>query len=46
MGLTHDQKLKDEMMRQKREYRRINQAAHTALMPSAPRLRARARPTG
>ena len=31
MGLTHDQKLKDEMMRQKREYRRINQAAHTAL---------------
>ena len=31
MGLTHDQKLKDEMLRQKREYRRINQAAHTAL---------------
>ena len=31
MGLTHDQRLKDEMMRQKREYRRINQAAHTAL---------------
>ena len=31
MGLTHDQKLKDEMMRQKREYRRFNQAAHTAL---------------
>lgn len=31
MGLTHDQRLKDEMMRQKREYRRINQAAHAAL---------------
>ena len=31
MSLTHDQKLKDEMLRQKREYRRINQAAHTAL---------------
>ena len=31
MGLTHDQRLKDEMIRQKREYRRINQAAHTAL---------------
>ena len=31
IGLTHDQRLKDEMMRQKREYRRINQAAHTAL---------------
>ena len=31
MGLTHDQKLKDEMLRQKREYRRFNQAAHTAL---------------
>ena len=31
MGLTHDQRLKDERMRQKREYRRINQAAHTAL---------------
>ena len=31
MGLTHDQKLKDEMLRQKREYRRLNQAAHTAL---------------
>ncbi len=30
MGLTHDQKLKDEMMRQKREYRRFNQAAHGA----------------
>ena len=31
MGLTHDQRLKDEMMRQKREYRRLNQQAHTAL---------------
>ena len=31
MGLTRDQPLKDEMLRQKREYRRINQAAHTAL---------------
>ena len=31
MGLTQDQRLKDEMMRQKRAYRRINQAAHTAL---------------
>lgn len=31
MGLTHDQKLKDEMLRQKREYRRLNQQAHTAL---------------
>ena len=31
MSLTHDQKLKDELLRQKREYRRINQAAHTAL---------------
>ena len=31
MSLTHDQKLRDEMLRQKREYRRINQAAHTAL---------------
>lgn len=31
MGLTHDQKLRDEMLRQKREYRRLNQAAHTAL---------------
>ena len=30
MGLTREQ-LKDEMLRQKREYRRINQAAHTAL---------------
>ena len=35
MGLTHDQKLKDEMMRQKREYRRFNQAAHTAHGQSA-----------
>ena len=25
MGLTRDQQLKDEMLRQKREYRRINQ---------------------
>ena len=24
MGLTYDQKLKDEMMRQKNEYRRLN----------------------
>lgn len=31
MGLTHDQNLKDEMLRQKKEYRRLNQAAHTAL---------------
>ena len=31
MGLTHDQRLKDEMLRQKREYRRLNQQAHTAL---------------
>ena len=31
MGLTRDQPLKDEMLRQKREYRRINQVAHTAL---------------
>ena len=31
MGLTHDQRLKDEMMRQKNEYRRLNQQAHTAL---------------
>ena len=31
IGLTRDQPLKDEMLRQKREYRRINQAAHTAL---------------
>ena len=35
MSLTHDQKLKDEMLRQKREYRRINQAAHTALDAAA-----------
>ena len=31
MTLTRDQQLKDEMLRQKREYRRLNQAAHTAL---------------
>ena len=31
MGLTYAQKLKDEMMRQKNEYRRLNQQAHTAL---------------
>lgn len=31
LGLTHDQKLKDEMLRQKKEYRRLNQDAHTAL---------------
>jgi len=31
MGLTHDQRLKTEMLRQRREYRRFNQAAHTAL---------------
>ena len=31
MGLTHDQKLKDEMLRQRKEYRRINQQAHNAL---------------
>ena len=30
MGLTHDQRRKDEMMRLKREYRRITQADHTA----------------
>ncbi len=41
MGLTHDQKLKDEMMRQKREYRRFNQAARR-WMPSGPRPTARA----
>jgi hypothetical protein len=29
--MTHDQKLRDEMMRQKNEFRRINQEAHTAL---------------
>ena len=44
MGLTHDQRLKDEMMRQKREYRRINQAATPHWMPSGPRPRARALP--
>ena len=31
IGLTHDQRLKSEMQRQKNEYRRLNQAAHTAL---------------
>lgn len=31
MGLTHDQALKDEMMRQRNAYRRLNQKAHTAL---------------
>lgn len=31
MELTHDQRLKDEMMRQRNDYRRINQQAHTAL---------------
>ena len=31
LGLTHDQRLKNEMMRQKNEYRRLNQQAHTAL---------------
>lgn len=31
IGLTHDQALKDEMMRQRNEYRRLNQKAHTAL---------------
>ena len=31
MGLAHDQRLKDEMMRQRNEYRRLNQRAHTAL---------------
>ena len=31
MTLTRDQQLKNEMLRQKREYRRLNQAAHTAL---------------
>ena len=31
MGLTRDQRLKNEMMRQKNEYRRLNQQAHTAL---------------
>ena len=31
IGLTHDQKLKDEMLRQRKEYRRINQQAHNAL---------------
>ena len=31
MGLTHDQALKTEMLRQRNEYRRLNQQAHTAL---------------
>lgn len=31
MGLTHDQALKSEMLRQRNEYRRLNQQAHTAL---------------
>ncbi len=31
MGLTHDQALKAEMLRQRNEYRRMNQQAHTAL---------------
>ena len=31
LGLTRDQRLKNEMMRQKNEYRRLNQQAHTAL---------------
>ena len=31
MGLTHDQKLRDEMMRQRKEFRRISQQAHNAL---------------
>ena len=31
LTLARDQRLKDEMMRQKREYRRINQQAHAAL---------------
>ena len=31
MGLTHDQPLKDEMMRQRTAYRPLNQKAHTAL---------------
>ena len=31
MGLTHDQALKDEIMRQRNAYRQLNQKAHTAL---------------
>ena len=31
MGLTHDQALKDEIMRQRNAYRQLNQQAHTAL---------------
>ena len=33
MGLTHDQKLKDEMLRQKREYRRLNCLLYTSPSP-------------
>ena len=36
LGLTHDQRLKNEMMRQKNEYRRLNQQAHTALAALEP----------
>ena len=46
MGLTHDQKLKDEMLRQKREYRRLNQAATQRWTPLVPRRTARAPPQG
>ena len=31
MGLTRDQQLKDEMLRQRNAYRQLNQQAHTAL---------------
>ena len=31
IGLTHDQALKDEIMRQRNAYRQLNQQAHTAL---------------
>lgn len=31
MGLTHDQALKDEIMRQRNAYRQLNQQAHTSL---------------
>ena len=41
MGLTHDQKLKDELLRQKREYRRLKRWT-----PSVPRRTARAPPQG
>ena len=45
MSLTHDQKLKDEMLRQKREYRRTQPGcAHCARTPSGPRPTARAPP--